>query len=301
MRLVFIGFGEAAYNIACGLKSEGLTDIGAYDINAPNPQLGALIRKRVAETAVTLFDSLESAYSAGDFIISLTSAKVALDVARSIIPHLKAGQVYVDMNSAAPTIKAEIAKIPHGNDVKFCDIAIMGTVPGNKHKVPMFLTGEGAEDFEKAFAQYGMKLTVLDAEAGGASAIKMFKSVVMKGLPQLMFESFEAAQKYGVLDTLINSLSGSINGKTVEQMADTFIARTMIHAARRSAEMRDVVSTLESLGVDASMSKATVSKLDLLAEQNWLDKLGAEGGKLSYKEALNHFIKASYKKRSAVL
>lgn len=291
MRLVFIGFGEAAYNIACGLKSEGLTDIGTYDINATNPQMGELIQKRAAEVGIKLFDSLESAYQSGDFIASLTSAKVALNVAKSIIPHLKAGQIYVDMNSAAPTIKANIAKIPHTDGVAFCDIGVMGTVPGNKHKVPMLLAGDGAEKFKTAFSQYGMKLTVLDAEAGGASAIKMFKSVVMKGLPQLMFEAFEAAQNYGVLDTLIASLSSSINGKTVEQLADTFIARTMIHAARRSAEMKDVVVTLESLGVDASMSKATVKKLDYLAEQNWVDKLGADGGKMNYKEAMEHLLK----------
>jgi 3-hydroxyisobutyrate dehydrogenase-like beta-hydroxyacid dehydrogenase len=290
MRLVLIGFGEAAYNIASGLKSEGLTDIGAYDINAANPGMSGLIQKRAAEVGVKLFDNLESAYQAGDFIASLTSASVALAVAETIIPHLKAGQVYVDMNSAAPTVKAAIAKIPHAEGVAFCDAAVMGTVPGNRHKVPMFLAGDGAEKFKTAFAQYGMKLTVLNVDAGGASAIKMFKSVIMKGLPQLMFESFEAAQKYGVLDTLVTSLSSSLNGKTVEQLADTFIARTMIHAIRRSAEMQDVVTTLESLGVDAAMSRATVDKLDQLAEQNWVNKLGPGGDELNYKEAMKYFI-----------
>lgn len=290
MRLVFIGFGEAAYNIASGLKSEGLTDIGAYDINAANPQLGELIRKRAAEVGVKLFNRLEDAYQEGEFIASLTSANIALTVAKSIIPHLKAKQVYIDMNSAAPTVKADIAKIPHAEGVMFCDVAVMGTVPGNKHKVPMLLAGDGAEKFKTAFAQYGMKLTVLNADAGGASAIKMFKSVIMKGLPQLMFESFEAAQKYGVLDTLVASLSSSLNGKTVEQLADTFIARTMIHAGRRSAEMQDVVATLENLGVDAAMSKAVVDKLDHLAEQNWVNKLGTDGDKMNYKEAITYFI-----------
>jgi 3-hydroxyisobutyrate dehydrogenase-like beta-hydroxyacid dehydrogenase len=290
MKLVFIGFGEAAYNIASGLKSEGLTDIGAYDINASNPQLGEQIRKRAAEVGVKLFNRLEDAYQDGDFIASLTSANIALNVAKSIIPHLKAKQVYIDMNSAAPTVKADIAKIPHTEGVMFCDAAVMGTVPGNKHKVPILLAGDGAEKFKTAFAQYGMKLTVLDADAGGASAIKMFKSVIMKGLPQLMFESFEAAQKYGVLDTLVASLSSSLNGKTVEQLADTFIARTMIHAGRRSAEMQDVVATLENLGVDAAMSKAVVDKLDHLAEQNWVNKLGTDGDKMNYKEAMKYFI-----------
>ncbi|WP_312198158.1 NAD(P)-dependent oxidoreductase [Anaerospora hongkongensis] len=290
MQLVFIGFGEAAYHIASGLKAEGLTDLGAYDRNAADPQLGRLIQQRAAEVGVKLFENLESAYQAGEFIACLTSANSALAVAKSVIPQLKAGQVYIDMNSAAPTVKAEIAQIPHNEGVMFCDAAVMGTVPGNKHKVPMFLAGNGAAKFAAAFSQYGMKLTVLDAQAGGASAIKMFKSVIMKGLPQLMFESFEAAVKYGVLNTLVESLASSLNGKTVEQLADTFTARTMIHAARRSEEMQDVVATLENLGVDAAMSKATVTKLDLLAKHNWVEILGTNGDKMSYQEAMKALI-----------
>lgn len=290
MQLVFIGFGEAAYHIASGLKAEGLTDLGAYDRNAADPQLGGLIQQRAAEVGVKLFESLESAYQAGEFIACLTSANSALAVAKSVIPQLKAGQVYIDMNSAAPTVKAEIAQIPHNEGVMFCDAAVMGTVPGNKHKVPMFLAGNGAAKFAAAFFPYGMKLTVLDAKAGGASAIKMFKSVIMKGLPQLMFESFEAAVKYGVLNTLVDSLASSLNGKTVEQLADTFTARTMIHAARRSEEMQDVVATLENLGVDAAMSKATLAKLDLLAKHNWVEILGTNGDKMSYQEAMKALI-----------
>lgn len=290
MQLVFIGFGEAAYHIASGLKAEGLTDLGAYDRNAADPQLGGLIQQRAAEVGVKLFESLESAYQAGEFITCLTSANSALAVAKAVIPQLKAGQVYIDMNSAAPTVKADIAEIPRNEGVMFCDAAVMGTVPGNKHKVPMFLAGNGAAKFAAAFSQYGMKLTVLDAKAGGASAIKMFKSVIMKGLPQLMFESFEAAVKYGVLNTLVDSLASSLNGKTVEQLADTFTARTMIHAARRSEEMQDVVATLESLGVDAAMSKATVAKLDGLAKQNWVEILGRNGDKMNYQEAMKALI-----------
>lgn len=288
MKLTFIGFGEAAYNIAAGLKSEGFTDIGAYDINSSDDKLGKNIHKRAESINVQLFSTLEEACKTGDFIVSLTSAKVALKVAESIFPFITDKQVFVDMNSAAPTVKADIAKAAVRYGTFFCDAAVMGTVPGKRHKVPMFLAGTGAQKFYDVFSKYGMKLTVLNAEAGGASAIKMFKSVIMKGLPQLMFESFEAARKYGVLDKLMVSLASSLEGKTVEQLANTFIARTMIHAERRSAEMKDVVATLESLGIDASMSKATVAKLETLAQTNWADKLGENGSELKYQEALNY-------------
>ncbi len=287
-QLVFIGFGEAAYNISLGLASEGFTSLAAYDAFMDDPQKGKLIHQRAEEAKVPLI-SLEEACREGQFIASMNSAKVAVSVASGIIPQLKSGQVYVDLNSASPTVEEEIDRIPRAEGVLFCDAGVMGTVPGNRHKVPMFLAGSGAESFHDAFSSYGMKLTVLDAPAGGASAIKMLKSVVMKGLPQLMFESYAAAEKYGVLDTLVESLSGSLNGKTVEQLSNTFIARTMIHAERRSAEMRDVVSTLESLGVDASMSKATVSKLDTLAAEHWAEKMDPSG-KVDFKDAIRLWI-----------
>ena len=287
-QLVFIGFGEASYNISLGLASEGFTNMAAYDAFMDDPQRGKLIHQRAEEAKVPLI-SLEEACAEGRFIASMNSAKVAVSVASGIIPQLKSGQVYVDLNSASPTVEEEINKIPRAEGVRFCDAGVMGTVPGNRHKVPMFLAGDGAKAFCDAFSPCGMKLTVLDAPAGGASAIKMLKSVVMKGLPQLMFESYAAAEKYGVLDTLTESLSESLNGKTVEKLSNTFIARTMIHAERRSAEMRDVVATLEALGVDASMSKATVAKLDALAEEHWAEKMD-QSGNMDYKDAIRLWV-----------
>lgn len=284
MKLVFIGFGEAAYHIAAGLKSEGFTEMGAFDLKVDSAK-----RKRAAEVGVTLFDDLAEACKAGEFIFSLTSAKVAVDVAKDAFAYLKTGQVYVDMNSAAPTVKEAIDQLSREDGVLFCDAGVMGTVPGNGHKVPMFLSGDGAKCFARQFDDYGMNLTVLEAPAGGASAIKMFKSVVMKGLPQLMFESFEGAQKYGVLDILVTSLSASLEGKSIQKLADTFIARTLIHAARRSAEMQDVVKTLDALNVEASMAKATVAKLDQMADKDWQALLGEGGSNLGYQEAMEKY------------
>lgn len=283
-QLVFIGFGEAAFNIATGLKEEGFSGMAAYDACMDDPKRGSLIRERAEETGVDLI-SLETAQREGKFVASMNSASAALSVAETVIPQLQAGQVFIDFNSASPDVEEKIDRIPRKEGVLFCDAGVMGTVPGNRHRVPMFLAGDGADIFYEAFSPFHMKMTVLDAPAGGASAIKMLKSVVMKGLPQLMFESFEAAEQYGILDTLVDSLSESLNGKTVEKLADTFIVRTMIHAKRRSAEMRDVLATLDKLHTDASMTEAVVKKLDMLAEQHWEETLDPKGN-LDFREAI---------------
>jgi 3-hydroxyisobutyrate dehydrogenase-like beta-hydroxyacid dehydrogenase len=293
MELVFIGFGEAAYHLATGLRTQGDLRIGAFDAHTHDPRYGALIRQRAEQTQVTLFDSLDAACQGARFVACLTSASSALAIAERVLPLLVSGQTYIDMNSAAPTVKQAIGALPRAAGVGFCDAAVMGTVPGNNHRVPMLLAGEGAQPFAEAFTPYGMQLTVLDAKAGAASAIKMLKSVVMKGLPQLLLEAFQAGEKFGVLETLVESLGDSLNGKTVEQLANTFTARTLIHAKRRSAEMDDVVATLEGAGVDATMSRASHQQLEKLAATDWHTLLGADASDMDYRVAIRHLVEHS--------
>ncbi|KFE54525.1 NAD(P)-dependent oxidoreductase [Pseudomonas syringae] len=283
MDITFIGYGEAAHHISTGLRTTGALRIGAFDA-----KVSPALEQRAADNQVTLFDSLQSACQGARFVVCLTSASSALSIAKTVLPLLVAGQTYVDMNSAAPTVKQAMDQLPRAVGVDFCDSAVMGTVPGNNHKVPMLLSGSGAAAFAAAFSPLGMRLTVLDADAGAASAIKMLKSVVMKGLPQLLLEAFQAGERFGVLDTLVASLGDSLNGKTVEQLTNTFTARTLIHAKRRSAEMDDVVATLEASGVDASMSRATQGQLDKLAATDWADLLGPDGSDMDYRTAIQH-------------
>lgn len=281
----FVGFGEAAFHIANGLKSEGLRDIIAYDVNQDHEERGEIIRNRARESGIVLVDSLERAYSEARFIVSLTSAKVAYDVANGIIPNLKSGQVFVDMNSAAPTLKEKINNIEHENRVLICDAAVMTTVPGKGHKVPIFLSGDGAADFYIELSKYGMNLTDLEAPIGASSAIKMFRSVFMKGLPQLMIESMVPAAKFDVLDILIDSLNETLVGKTIEDLSKIFIARTMVHAERRAKEMADAVLTLEEMGLDASISKSVQYKLEQLAAKQYVDIIGPEGD-MDFRDAI---------------
>lgn len=283
MDIVFIGFGEAAYHLCAGLRTTGDLQIGAFDAN-----VSPALQQRADQQHVTLFDSLENACRDARFVVCLTSASSALGIARKVLPLLVAGQTYVDMNSAAPTVKQAIDQLPRPAGVGFCDSAVMGTVPGNNHRVPMLLAGSGAAAFAEAFTPRGMQLTVLEAEAGAASAIKMLKSVVMKGLPQLLLEAFQAGEKFGVLDTLVASLGDSLNGKTVEQLANTFTARTLIHAKRRSAEMDDAVTTLEAAGVDATMTRATQGQLDKWAATDWASLLGPDGSDMDFRTAIAH-------------
>lgn len=272
-QLAFIGYGEAGYHISLGLHAEGLNNIVAYDVMQDSPERGEFIQSRAREAGVFLAPSAEEAYSSADFIISMTSPAFCVDVARSVIPHLTAGQTYCDLNSADPVDMAEVNQIPHSEGVNFVDAGVLGSVPKNKHRTMMYLTGSGAQAFYNTFTPYNMRLKVLDAPAGGASAIKLFKSVLNKGLPQLFIETYTSAAAYGVLDELVNLTKDTFKGYNLEEFCDEFLYHTLVHAKRRAAEVGGCARTIERMGLDASMCHATQDKLEMLAKYDYANRI----------------------------
>lgn len=271
----FIGFGEAASSIAAGLKEEGLTGMRAYDVMQNTQPQCDLIRQRAEKTGVELVSTLAEAVRGAKFVLSLNSAAVCVSVAKEIVSLLKPGQVLVDCNSSAPTSMSAIAGMDFAEGALFCDAAMMGGVPQGRHQTKMFLSGNGAQAFFDAMQPYHTKMTVLSAPAGGASAIKMFKSVWSKGVPQLVIESLIPALQYGVFSEALSGIKNPFEGE-VEDECRILVSRTMRHAKRRSSEMHDVSKTIEEMGLDASMSRATEAKLARIAAVNYPQEIDEE-------------------------
>jgi len=278
MKIAYIGYGEAGYNITKGWAEAGLTNITAFDANADHPVKGELIKKRANEVGVTLASSALEAVKDADFIFNNTSASFCEAIAAEILPALKPGQIYLDLNATSPATKERMDNISRENGVYFVDVAVMGSIAAKGHKTKMYMSGEkeGVDKFYEAFVSTGMNLNPLDAPAGGGSAIKMFKSVFSKGLPQLFLESMIPAAKYGVLEEYMKNIDNTFKNRTVSQFADETLYRTVIHAERRSHEMAEVVSTIESMGMNASMSKAVEERLKLMVEQQLPDLIPAD-------------------------
>jgi 3-hydroxyisobutyrate dehydrogenase-like beta-hydroxyacid dehydrogenase len=271
--LGFIGFGEAASSIAEGLRSEGLADIRAFDAGTDHPSLGPLIRERAERTGVELKSALEELIASCDLIINATNAKAAEAVAREAARFLRPHQLYVDLNSASPMTKESIAALIAGSGAPFVDAAVMESVPPHRHKVPMLVSGSGAEAFLGFGEKYGMKLTYAGPRAGGSSALKMFRSVFMKGFSMLLLETLQASEKYGVSSDILASLEQTLRQRSLEEAAHFLLTRSAIHAERRVAEMDEVLKTLEALGIPTQMSHATKAKLQALADAGLKDRI----------------------------
>ena len=266
-KMGFIGFGEAAYNIASGLKGEGYETIAAYDKFWNTAPQSDLIVKRAEEVGVKLFPSLQELVENSDMIVSAVSADKAVSLAQEAKPFLRKDQVYIDLNATSPMTKEEVSAIV-SPVCSFVDCAVMGPVPTYKHKVPVSVSGTGAKAFYETMSPYGMNITYMDAPAGSASASKMFRSIFMKGFVVLVLEMLVAANAYKVADDVLESVKETLTSGPLLDVINGLINRGVIHSERREHEMEEVIRTLETIHADAIMSKATKDKL------HWCTELG---------------------------
>ena len=275
--LGFVGFGEAAYHLTKGLQTEGLTTTAAYDIHTNTPGRGEKIRARAAETGTTLCSDSAELASRSKIIISAVTVDQAVAAAQQTAPHLTPEHLYADLNSISPKAKQEVARIVEATGARFCEIAVMGPVPPKKHKVPLLLGGAGAPEFEALFAPLGMNLDIVATDrTGSAAAVKMFRSVVYKGLEALLFECVLGASQYGAEGRVFKSLEASIPGVDWEKLASYMISRVVVHGERRAREMDEVAKTLSELDIEPLMASATARRFDWAADLGLREEFGGE-------------------------
>jgi 3-hydroxyisobutyrate dehydrogenase-like beta-hydroxyacid dehydrogenase len=268
----FIGLGEAGFHIANGLRGAGLARIFAYDINAQAPRLGERIQKRAAESGTNLLDSSASLARESEIIISTVTANAAEEAARQTEPYLEARHLYADFNSVSPALKQSIEAMITARGARFVEGAIMMAVPPNGHRVPISLGGVHAWALVDALAPYGMRLEVVSDQVGVASAVKMCRSIIVKGLEALLFECVLSATRFGADERVFASLGETFPGIDWSKLASYMVGRVLEHGERRAREMEEVAETLRAIGVEPVMAEATARRQEWGARLNLLDE-----------------------------
>jgi 3-hydroxyisobutyrate dehydrogenase-like beta-hydroxyacid dehydrogenase len=283
--LGFIGFGEAGFTIANGLRSAGIERITAYDIATDSPDRGPQIRARADESRTTLVASSAALTAASDILFSTVTSSDALIAARQTAPFLDARHIYADLNSVSPSLKRDVRDVIAATGAGFVEAAVMAPVQPYGHRVPMLLGGDAAERFITALVPLGMRLTDLHADVGTAAAVKMCRSIVVKGLEALLAECVLAAVPYGADGHVFASLNESFPGVDWKTLADYTIGRVVVHGERRAREMEEVAETLRAIGVDPIMAEATARRQDWSAQLQLRSRFGPDGPR-GYAEVL---------------
>jgi 3-hydroxyisobutyrate dehydrogenase-like beta-hydroxyacid dehydrogenase len=256
--IAFIGFGEAGHAVASGLHDAGVSGMSAWDILFPKPEGQKL--KLAAETiGVRCAQSAADAVRGADMIISAVTAASSTEAAQSVAPHLAGTPYFLDINSVSPGRKQNSAKTI-GNAARYVDVAIIAPIYPARHQTPMLIAGPHAEAVVPVLTGLGMRVTVSGAEVGAAAAIKMVRSVMIKGIEALTLECFLAAARAGIVDEVATSMKNNYPGLDWTKIVPYNLERMANHGERRAAEMEESAETLHELGVEPLMTSATVKR-----------------------------------------
>ena len=247
MKIGFLGYGEAARAFHDGLARAVL----AHDIllDSDDGAMREAMKLRGA-SPVTIAGLAEA-----DWVFSAVTADQSLLAVEPLLPHLRQGQVLIDINSVSPGRKRDTAAAVEAAGGVYLDMAVMAPVHPKKHATPVLLAGKPAESLLPQLLDLGFSASVVGPEPGAATAIKMVRSLFVKGLEAITVEALLAARASGCFDEIYASLSASFPGLDWAHFAGYQFERTTRHGHRRAAEMRESGATLDALGLHGALAR----------------------------------------------
>jgi 3-hydroxyisobutyrate dehydrogenase-like beta-hydroxyacid dehydrogenase len=250
--MALIGFGEAGETFASAAGWEADTT-AVYDLLPARLDRARDLGLGAGDVATVL--------AGARLVLCLVTADQVLNAAQACGPHLTPGTVWCDGNSVAPQTKRVAAAIIEAAGGIYVDMAILAPVNPARLNVPLLLAGAEAARAETMLADAGFTtIRVVGEEVGRASAIKMIRSVMVKGVEALTAEMMLGAQKAGVVEEVLSSLDASEKPKPWVEKAAYNIERMVTHGARRAAEMEESAKTLADLGIEPMMTRGTVER-----------------------------------------
>jgi 3-hydroxyisobutyrate dehydrogenase-like beta-hydroxyacid dehydrogenase len=194
--------------------------------------MGSSVGKRLVERGLTVITVLEGrseatkarARDAGmvavspedavsaDLFLSIVPPGDALGLSERLAPLLRARNekpVYVDCNAVSPKTAVEIGAVITATGTPFVDAGIIGAPPRPDYEGPTFYASGDAADRFAALRDHGLKVRVIEAPAGAASAMKMSYAGITKGFTALGAAMMLAATRAGTAPALHQELSES--------------------------------------------------------------------------------------------
>ena len=265
-RIALIGFGEAGSILGADLVVAGC-DVSMYDILLDDAQSRAAMLASAERAHVRPADSFAAAVLGAELVISAVTASSSGDVAALAGKHLGPGQIFLDINSVSPAKKQSSCRLVQASGAEYVESAVMAPVPPYRLKVPMLLGGVGAAQVADQLTRLGMSAKAISTEIGVASAVKMCRSVIIKGIESLAVESMFAARHFGAEEQVLTSLNQTFPGMGWDKdLPDYLISRVAEHGRRRAAEMREVARTLHDAGFEPTMANAIAVEQDALVD-----------------------------------
>ncbi len=264
-----VGYGEVGKVFSAGLKLRAAR-VSTWDLKlADTLQLeqAAALQTHAAGVGVSVAESMAQLCAESNLLISAVTASNTLAVAQAAAPHIRSGTVFLDLNSASPGTKQQAAQLIDAVGGHYVEAGVMTSVPPYGIRVPMLLGGARAAELAELLKSWGLDARAVSVDLGVASAIKMCRSVMIKGLEALVIESYATARAYGVEDYVLPTLVETFPSIDWSKQGAYFFSRVVQHGKRRAEEMREAANTVQEAGFPPFMSQAIADKQQWVAEQ----------------------------------
>lgn len=275
MQIALIGYGEVGKILAEDLRERGLA-VAMHDLKLRS-EAGKALREHAQLCGVTVAADHGAAVQGAGLVISAVTASQAVPVAEAIAPSLPRGAFVLDFNSASPGAKVRAAAIVNAAGGRYVEGAVMTSVPPYRIKVPLLLGGPDATALAPVLGDLGFVAKVASPALGVASATKMCRSVMIKGLEAMVVEALTTARHYGVEDAVVASLKETFPSIDWDRQAAYFFQRVIEHGRRRSEEVREVAVTVQEAGLSAWSASGTADRQAWMADLADLGVFGQRG------------------------
>jgi 3-hydroxyisobutyrate dehydrogenase-like beta-hydroxyacid dehydrogenase len=270
-RIGIIGYGEVGQLFGAALVAAGVAQVKAFDIALDDPARRGRMVESAERDRLQLTASASATVVDCDLVISAVTASATREAAAGAAGAMRKGAFFLDINSASPGTKADCGALVAASGGRYVEAAVMNAVPPYGIGVPMLIGGPDAAAAAPTLAALGFAATIASDRLGVASAIKMCRSVVLKGMEAIVIESYVAARRYGVENEVLASLAETFPGMDWERNGDYFFSRVIQHGQRRAEEMREAAATVREAGLEPFMAGAIADR------QAWVAKLARDG------------------------
>ena len=285
-QVLLLGFGEVGQTLGAELIARGLSRLAAWDQLFPWPEslpslalIDAPFANHIAPghnlagalNAVRVMANDSEQGQPTLLIISAVTAEQCLAAAEEtarLLAKLEASAWYLDLNSASPATKQAASQVVNAAGGRYVEAAVMSPIHPQRLGAPILLGGPDAAAFLPVAEALGFTGMQVYAEAiGRASAAKMCRSVMVKGMEALLTESLLTARHHGVEDTVLASLQDLFPLGDWEKLAHYMLSRSVQHGQRRAEEMRQVAATVREAGLEPWMSDGCAARQAWAAPQ----------------------------------
>ncbi|MEO7128393.1 MAG: DUF1932 domain-containing protein [Rhodoferax sp.] len=268
LHIGLIGYGEVGKIFSKGLQGKaGVAGTGAWDVKFSAAATQTVERAHADGAGVTAHDSMRALCAASELVISAVTASNTLAVAQEAAQHIRPETIFLDLNSASPGTKQQCAALIGARGAHYVEAGVMTSVPPYGINVPMLLGGATAAELADVLSGWGMDARAISEKVGIASAIKMCRSVMIKGLEALVIESYTTARAYGVEDHVLPTLAETFPSIDWPKTGAYFFSRVVQHGQRRAEEMRESANTVREAGFAPVMTTAIADKQQWVTDQ----------------------------------